>query len=88
VARHRGAHDREQEIAVVTSALFEIRIQDRFIADICCTVVQGDTAPAQAHPHAERTATTFGARAQFTEAEAIDERHLPTLVQLRWTILG
>lgn len=68
------------------SALFETRpVQDRFIADICRTVVQGETAcPLKLTLTPQRTATTFGGvwSKQFTEAEAIDERHLPTLVQL------
>ena len=68
------------------SALFETRqVQDRFIADICRTVVKGDTAcPFKLTLTPQRTATTYGGvwSKQFTEAEAIDERHLPTLVQL------
>ena len=70
------------------SALFETRqVQDRFIAGICRTVVQGDsecplTLTLKLMP--QRMATTLGGvwSRQFTEAEAIDERHLPTLVQL------
>lgn len=68
------------------SALFETRqVQDRFIADICRTVVQGGSAcPLKLTLTPQRAATTFGGvwSKQFTEAEAIDERHLPTLVQL------
>ena len=68
------------------SAFFETRrAQDRFLADICRTVVKGDIAcPLKLTLTPQRTATTFGGvwSKQFTEAEAIDERHLPTLLQL------
>jgi hypothetical protein len=67
-------------------ALFEKReVQDRFVAGICRTVVQGAGAcPLELTLTPQRAATTIGGiwSKQFTEAEAIDERHLPTLVQL------
>jgi hypothetical protein len=68
------------------SALFETQqVQDRFIAGICRTVVPGDgPCPLKLTLTPQRAATAFGGvwSKQFTEAEAIDERHLPTLVQL------
>jgi hypothetical protein len=67
-------------------ALFEARqVQDRFIAGICRTVVHRDgECPLKLTLTPQRTATAFGGvwSKQFTETEAIDERHLPTLVQL------
>lgn len=68
------------------SALFETRqAQDLFTAGICRTVIQGESqCPLKLTLTPHRTETTFGGvwSKQFTEAEAIDERHLPTLVQL------
>lgn len=68
------------------SALFETReVQDRFVTGICRTVVQGDSAcPLELKLRPQDAATTFGGvwSKQFTEAEAIEERNLPTLVQL------
>ena len=68
------------------SALFETgQVQDRFIAGICRTFVQGDSAcPLKLTLKPQPAATTFGGvwSKQFTEAEAIDQRNLPTLVQL------
>jgi hypothetical protein len=68
------------------SLLFETKqIQDRLIASICRTIVQGDgVCPLKLTLAPQRTATVLGGlwSKQFTEAEAIEERHLPTLVQL------
>jgi hypothetical protein len=68
------------------SALFESpQVQQRLIASICRTVVPGDAAcPLKLTFKPQATATTLGGvwSKHFTEAEAIDERHLPTLVQL------
>ena len=68
------------------SALFETgQVQDRFVAGICRAIVQGDGAcPLKLTLTPQRAATTFGGvwSKQFMEAEAIEERHLPTLVQL------
>src|SRR5207249_2553933 len=68
------------------SALFETRkVQDRLIATICRAIVPGDRGcPLNLTLTPQRAATTLGGvwSKQFSEAEAIDEKHLPTLVQL------
>jgi hypothetical protein len=68
------------------SALFEVReAQDRFVAGICRSVVKGGGAcPLELTFKPQNAAVTFGGvwSKQFTEAEAIEERNLPTLVQL------
>ena len=67
-------------------ALFEVReVHDRLLDTICRAVVQGAIAcPLKLTLTPQSAATVVGGvwSKQFTEQEAIDEKHLPTLVQL------
>ena len=68
------------------SVLFESgQVHDRFIAGLCRAVAGGvSPCPLELTFTPQRAATTLGGlwSKQFTEAEAFDEKHLPTLVQL------
>ena len=80
-----GARCRSRNLGL-TDRLFEIpEVHGRLIEDICRAVVQdGVACPVKLTLSPQGAATIIGGvwSKYYTEQEAIDEKHLPTLVQL------